>query len=174
MPTGYVKAARMGELAPGQKKLVQIGGDRILLANLEGNYYAVDDVCPHAYGVLSMGQMAGDEVICPPPLQRLQRQDGRGPVSSLRRGTYRVWGQARRRRYPRWPAGRLRALRVSTEDKTMPDDFVKVAQTGELSPGQMKYIKLGRERICWLTLTGNITRSATYAPAPTLHCLLAS
>ena len=65
MPTGYVKAARMGELAPGQKKLVQIGGDRILLANLEGNYYAVDDVCPHAYGVLSMGQMAGDEVICP-------------------------------------------------------------------------------------------------------------
>ena len=51
----------------------------------------------------------------------------------------------------------------------MPDDFVKVAQTGELSPGQMKYIKLGRERILLVNLNGEyhaVSNICTCAYAP--------
>ena len=64
MPKCFVKAARTGELSPGEKKLVQVGDQRILLVNVEGNYYAVDEECPHAYAMLSMGQMYGDEIVC--------------------------------------------------------------------------------------------------------------
>ena len=65
MPRDFVKVARIGEVMPGTMKLVQIGDQRILLANLGGRYYAVDDECPHAFGVLSMGQLYGEEVLCP-------------------------------------------------------------------------------------------------------------
>lgn len=65
MPQGFVKAARVGELAPGEKKPVRIGEERLLLVHVGGSYYAVDDLCPHAYAVLSKGQLYGDEIVCP-------------------------------------------------------------------------------------------------------------
>jgi 3-phenylpropionate/trans-cinnamate dioxygenase ferredoxin subunit len=65
MPQGFVKAAQAGELAPGQKKLVYLSGQRVLLVNVEGGYYAVAEVCPHAHAVLSKGQLYGEEMVCP-------------------------------------------------------------------------------------------------------------
>ncbi len=65
MPEEYVKAASVGDLAPGEKKLVRLGPERILLANVDGEYYAVDELCPHAYALLSRGQLDGDELMCP-------------------------------------------------------------------------------------------------------------
>ena len=65
MPQDFVKAALAGELAPGQKKLVYVGGQRVLLVNVAGRYYAVAEVCPHAHAGLSKGQVYGDEVVCP-------------------------------------------------------------------------------------------------------------
>lgn len=65
MQQGFVKAARAGELAPGQKKLVYLGGQRVLLVNVAGRYYAVAEECPHAQAVLSKGQLYGEEVVCP-------------------------------------------------------------------------------------------------------------
>ena len=37
----FVKAARVGEILPGQSKLVEIDDVRIALFNLEGEYYAI-------------------------------------------------------------------------------------------------------------------------------------
>jgi nitrite reductase/ring-hydroxylating ferredoxin subunit len=65
MPQGFVKAARVADLAPGEKKSVRIGDRRMLLVNVGGGYYAVDDLCTHAYAVLSKGQLYGDEIVCP-------------------------------------------------------------------------------------------------------------
>ena len=65
MPDGFVKAAGVGELGPGERKLVDIGGQPVLLFNLGGSYYAVDEECTHAFGRLSMGEVQGDEVGCP-------------------------------------------------------------------------------------------------------------
>jgi 3-phenylpropionate/trans-cinnamate dioxygenase ferredoxin subunit len=65
MQQGFVIAARAGELAPGHKKLVHLGGQRVLLVNVEGRYYAVTEVCPHAHAVLSKGQLYGEELVCP-------------------------------------------------------------------------------------------------------------
>ena len=49
----------------GTGKLVEIEGRRIALFNVEGTYYAIDDVCPHKGGPLSEGPLVGDEVTCP-------------------------------------------------------------------------------------------------------------
>jgi 3-phenylpropionate/trans-cinnamate dioxygenase ferredoxin subunit len=65
MPQGFVKAARVGELAPGEKKPVLIGKERLLLLHVGGSYCAVADLCTHAYALLSKGQLYGDEIVCP-------------------------------------------------------------------------------------------------------------
>ena len=65
MPKEFVRVAGTGEVAPGKKKLVRLDDEQILLVNLEGTYYAVDGVCPHALASLNIGQLQGDEIVCP-------------------------------------------------------------------------------------------------------------
>lgn len=62
---GFVKVAKVGELKPGEMKLVEVGDKRILLVNVSGKYHAVEEVCPHAEGPLSEGMLEGEEVECP-------------------------------------------------------------------------------------------------------------
>lgn len=63
--SGFVKVAELGEISPGEMKLVELGRDQILLANVDGNVFAVDDICSHAYASLSEGDLNGEEVECP-------------------------------------------------------------------------------------------------------------
>jgi nitrite reductase/ring-hydroxylating ferredoxin subunit len=44
---------------------VEVGEERVILANLGGHLYAVNDVCTHADGSLSDGLLEGEEVECP-------------------------------------------------------------------------------------------------------------
>jgi len=43
----WVKVAQVGELAPGQKKPLDLDGIAVLLFNVGGQYYAIEDVCTH-------------------------------------------------------------------------------------------------------------------------------
>lgn len=61
----FFKAARMAELSPGTMKQVTIGPRRILLANIGGRFYAVDDTCTHEDASLSHGALRGEWVKCP-------------------------------------------------------------------------------------------------------------
>jgi len=63
--SGFVKVADVGELAPGDLKIVEVGPDQVLLVNVEGTIYALDDICSHAYASLSEGDLAGEEIECP-------------------------------------------------------------------------------------------------------------
>jgi nitrite reductase/ring-hydroxylating ferredoxin subunit len=62
---GIVKVAEAGEIPPGGMKLVRVDGEPIVLANVDGAYYAFSDVCPHDDGPLSEGELAGCQVTCP-------------------------------------------------------------------------------------------------------------
>ena len=46
-------------------KLVDAGGQTIAIFDLGGNYYAIENTCPHRGGPLAEGEMNGEEVICP-------------------------------------------------------------------------------------------------------------
>lgn len=61
----FVKAARAADIAPGAMKQVAIGPRRILLANVGGRFYAVDDTCTHEDASLSRGALRGEWVKCP-------------------------------------------------------------------------------------------------------------
>ena len=61
----WVTVARAGELAPGQWKSVDVDGAQVAVFNLDGQYYAIEDVCTHDGGQLTGGSVEGAEIICP-------------------------------------------------------------------------------------------------------------
>jgi NAD(P)H-dependent nitrite reductase small subunit len=61
----FVKVARKTEITEQSAKLVQIEDKRIALFNLGGQFYALDDTCPHADGPLSEGSIEGEDIECP-------------------------------------------------------------------------------------------------------------
>src|SRR5712671_6884493 len=61
----FVKVAKIGEVALGEGKVVEAGGKRIAIFNLDGTFYAIDDTCTHRGGPLSEGAVSGEEVTCP-------------------------------------------------------------------------------------------------------------
>ena len=54
-----VLVASRAELPPGGKKLLDVEGRAIALFNVEGHYYAIDDVCTHDGGPLADGLLEG-------------------------------------------------------------------------------------------------------------------
>jgi len=63
--SAFVEAAKVDELPPGRMKRIDIGGRRILLANVGGRYCAADDTCTHEEASLSTGVLQGELVKCP-------------------------------------------------------------------------------------------------------------
>jgi 3-phenylpropionate/trans-cinnamate dioxygenase ferredoxin subunit len=61
----FVKVASRGELPPGGKALTEVDGRPIAVFNVDGRFYAVDDVCTHDGGPLAEGVLDGFEIQCP-------------------------------------------------------------------------------------------------------------
>ena len=60
----FVQAAKVGELAPGEMKLVEAEDEMILLINVDGDLYAISDTCTHQECSLSEGELEGDMLEC--------------------------------------------------------------------------------------------------------------
>ena len=60
-----LKVASTSELAPGQCKVVSAEGTEIALYNVDGKFYALDNVCIHKGGPLGEGSLDGPIVTCP-------------------------------------------------------------------------------------------------------------
>lgn len=61
----WVKVAEVGELASGAKKQIDLDGVEVALFNVDGEYYAIEDVCTHDGAPLAHGRFRGEEVTCP-------------------------------------------------------------------------------------------------------------
>ena len=61
----FVKVAETKDVQPSQMKEVQINGKNICVANVDGKYYAIGNVCTHEGGPLADGKLEGYEVECP-------------------------------------------------------------------------------------------------------------
>ena len=53
------------DIAPGQMKVRHLHGIAVAIANVEGAFYAIGDVCPHDGSSLSQGSLDGRIVTCP-------------------------------------------------------------------------------------------------------------
>jgi 3-phenylpropionate/trans-cinnamate dioxygenase ferredoxin subunit len=65
MARGLVDTIKADELPPGKMTCVEVDGQRILLANVDGVFYATDDTCTHEDASLSTGSLTGEMVKCP-------------------------------------------------------------------------------------------------------------
>ena len=57
--------AKVSETPPGTISVHEVGDKRIALCNVNGRFYAVDDVCTHDGGPLDQGALEGNLVECP-------------------------------------------------------------------------------------------------------------
>jgi nitrite reductase/ring-hydroxylating ferredoxin subunit len=65
MQTNFVKVATKSEVPPGTTKTVKVENQEILLANVNGSFYATNLKCTHMGGDLSKSQLEGNTVTCP-------------------------------------------------------------------------------------------------------------
>jgi 3-phenylpropionate/trans-cinnamate dioxygenase ferredoxin subunit len=65
MTTGFVTVARVGDIPEGGVKVVRIEDQPIAIFQVDGTYYATDDVCTHDGGPLAEGRIEGDVIECP-------------------------------------------------------------------------------------------------------------
>jgi 3-phenylpropionate/trans-cinnamate dioxygenase ferredoxin subunit len=63
--TGWTRVAATAELLPGEYRVVDSDGTQIAVFNLDGAYYAIEDVCTHDGGELTGGVVDGVEIECP-------------------------------------------------------------------------------------------------------------
>jgi nitrite reductase/ring-hydroxylating ferredoxin subunit len=61
----FQRAIAAAELPEGQMRAVQIGASSILLCRTKVGWYALDDVCTHAYARMHEGRLRGHRLICP-------------------------------------------------------------------------------------------------------------
>ena len=119
-----VVVARADEIAPGERKLVQVGGRSIGVFNVGGEYYALRNRCPHQGGPLCEGfQFAA--LRSPGPGQYARGADGEiircpwhGWEFSVRTG--RSWFDPDRTRVRSYPAGVRSGAELELEAETYP------------------------------------------------------
>src|SRR5829696_1194547 len=62
----YIEIAKTNEIPNRQMKHVEVKGKEILIANIDGKFYALNDRCAHMNALLSMGNLANDNIVtCP-------------------------------------------------------------------------------------------------------------
>jgi 3-phenylpropionate/trans-cinnamate dioxygenase ferredoxin component len=61
----WVTVCRVDELSPGTHRVVDVDGAQVAVFNLEGQFYAIEDVCTHDGGILTGGPIEGDQIVCP-------------------------------------------------------------------------------------------------------------
>jgi nitrite reductase (NADH) small subunit/3-phenylpropionate/trans-cinnamate dioxygenase ferredoxin subunit len=62
---GFVLAAKKSEVPPGTIRELQVEGKAVALANVGGQFHAIDGICLHRGGPLGDGVLEGNIVTCP-------------------------------------------------------------------------------------------------------------
>ena len=60
-----VAVCPVGELPPGSVTAAEVDGQRVCVANVHGEVFAVQDKCPHLFAPLSVGDLKGAHIVCP-------------------------------------------------------------------------------------------------------------
>src|SRR4051812_23821212 len=72
----FQTVCRVKDVVEGEGQTVQVGKKLIALFRVQGQYYAIDDVCPHMGASLSEGHVEDGMVTCPWHAWRFCLSDG--------------------------------------------------------------------------------------------------
>jgi 3-phenylpropionate/trans-cinnamate dioxygenase ferredoxin subunit len=59
------RVGKVSEIAPGTTRQVVADDCEMLLCNIDGRVYAIEDVCTHDGGPLEQGTLEGEHIVCP-------------------------------------------------------------------------------------------------------------
>ena len=65
MDEQWTRIAGVGDVAEGEAAPIEIMGLNLALYNVDGQYFCTDNVCSHAFALLSEGWLAGHLIECP-------------------------------------------------------------------------------------------------------------
>jgi len=60
-----VRACKRSDVAEGGLKLVKVGTRKLIIANVDGTFIVMDNLCTHEQADLSEGQLSGNVLTCP-------------------------------------------------------------------------------------------------------------
>lgn len=81
---GYVHAGKLAEIKPGQRKTIWVSGVKVLVLNVDGQVFAVDEQCTHMQCSLMNGPVHGTIIECPCHYTKFDLRDGKvlqGPAN---------------------------------------------------------------------------------------------
>lgn len=58
-------AAKTADIPAGTVRTVTVGGVRAALSNIDGKFYAIEDLCSHDGGALGAGEVVDGQIECP-------------------------------------------------------------------------------------------------------------
>lgn len=61
----FVFVAKTSDIAENEMKLYEVDEELVLVVNVGGEYFCIDDVCTHDGGTLVDGTLCGHQVACP-------------------------------------------------------------------------------------------------------------
>lgn len=61
----FIAVADTASLPPGKGRTVEVRGRRFAVWNVDGQYHAIDDTCPHRGAPLGAGVLENGKVYCP-------------------------------------------------------------------------------------------------------------
>lgn len=61
----WIRVCSLSELLPGEYKVVYGGDTPIAVFNIDGMFYAIEDICTHDGGELTGGAIEGHVIECP-------------------------------------------------------------------------------------------------------------
>ena len=61
---GKIIACKTSDVLPGKMITVTVGGNEVLIANIDGTFYATSDTCTHSGASLSEGKLDGNKLVC--------------------------------------------------------------------------------------------------------------
>ena len=60
-----VRVAAIADVPPGDGRVVTVAGRALAVFNIDGQFFALDNTCPHRGGPLGEGDVDGAVVTCP-------------------------------------------------------------------------------------------------------------
>jgi nitrite reductase/ring-hydroxylating ferredoxin subunit len=60
-----IPAGKAADLLPGETRRIEVEGDVVCILNVEGTFYGISNICPHANGPMHQGFVENRRVTCP-------------------------------------------------------------------------------------------------------------
>lgn len=64
-PAAFVRIRNAAALSPGRSRAVSVGAYEVAIFNVDGEFYALENSCPHQGGPLADGWLEAEVIICP-------------------------------------------------------------------------------------------------------------